>query len=147
MLLFTSVSPLSSSASLGAGPQMSMTGLFRHIIRTEGTRGLYRGLAPNFMKVVPSVSISYVVYEYLKVRLRIQSKWGGRQPGEIKGPWWEAADTCTFNSWEATKPLKVLLKDIYTILFCCCWCNWMYISTQVTEGCTGVKGADVAAGC
>uniref|UniRef100_A0A1A8L4L0 Solute carrier family 25 member 25 n=2 Tax=Nothobranchius TaxID=28779 RepID=A0A1A8L4L0_9TELE len=56
------------------GPQMSMTSLFRHIIRTEGPTGLYRGLAPNFMKVIPSVSISYVVYESLKIRLGVQSK-------------------------------------------------------------------------
>ncbi|TNN33545.1 Calcium-binding mitochondrial carrier protein SCaMC-2 [Liparis tanakae] len=39
----------------------------------EGPRGLYRGLTPNFMKVIPSVSISYVVYESLKIRLGVQS--------------------------------------------------------------------------
>ncbi|XP_029024484.1 calcium-binding mitochondrial carrier protein SCaMC-2-B [Betta splendens] len=64
---------MQAQATLQGGPQMSMTGLFRHILRSEGTRGLYRGLAPNFMKVVPSVSISYVVYENLKVTLRVQS--------------------------------------------------------------------------
>ncbi|MEQ2175690.1 hypothetical protein GOODEAATRI_020400, partial [Goodea atripinnis] len=63
-----------SSASLDSGPQMTMTGLFRHIVRTEGALGLYRGLAPNFMKVIPSVSISYVVYEYLKIALGVQSR-------------------------------------------------------------------------
>lgn len=68
------VFPLSPSATLEGGPQMSMTGLFRHIVRTEGAMGLYRGLAPNFMKVIPSVSISYVVYEYLKIALGVQSK-------------------------------------------------------------------------
>uniref|UniRef100_A0A8C6TK84 Solute carrier family 25 member 25 n=1 Tax=Neogobius melanostomus TaxID=47308 RepID=A0A8C6TK84_9GOBI len=56
------------------GPQMNMTALFKHILRTEGALGLYRGLAPNFMKVIPSVSISYVVYEYLKKTLGVQSK-------------------------------------------------------------------------
>lgn len=56
------------------GPQMSMSTLFKHILRTEGALGLYRGLAPNFMKVIPSVSISYVVYEYLKNTLGVQSK-------------------------------------------------------------------------
>ncbi|XP_063333926.1 calcium-binding mitochondrial carrier protein SCaMC-2-B-like isoform X1 [Pelmatolapia mariae] len=65
---------MQAQASLGGGPQMNMTGLFRHIIRTEGPIGLYRGLAPNFMKVIPSVSISYVVYEYLKITLGVQSK-------------------------------------------------------------------------
>jgi len=41
-----------------------MTSAFRHIIRTEGFAGLYRGITPNFIKVLPAVSISYVVYEY-----------------------------------------------------------------------------------
>uniref|UniRef100_A0A4W6DT39 Solute carrier family 25 member 25 n=1 Tax=Lates calcarifer TaxID=8187 RepID=A0A4W6DT39_LATCA len=65
---------MQAQATLEGGPQMNMTGLFRHIIRTEGAMGLYRGLAPNFMKVIPSVSISYVVYEYLKITLGVQSK-------------------------------------------------------------------------
>lgn len=54
-----------------------MSGLFRQIVRTEGVAGLYRGLAPNFMKVIPSVSISYVVYENLKMTLGVQSRWRG----------------------------------------------------------------------
>lgn len=65
---------MQAQATLGGGPQMTMSGLFRHIVRTEGFTGLYRGLAPNFMKVIPSVSISYVVYEYLKIALGAQSK-------------------------------------------------------------------------
>uniref|UniRef100_A0A3Q1F7Q6 Calcium-binding mitochondrial carrier protein SCaMC-2-B n=1 Tax=Acanthochromis polyacanthus TaxID=80966 RepID=A0A3Q1F7Q6_9TELE len=65
---------MQAQATLEGGPQMNMSGLFRHIIRTEGPMGLYRGLAPNFMKVIPSVSISYVVYEYLKIMLGVQSK-------------------------------------------------------------------------
>ena len=40
-----------------------MSGLLRVIVRREGLRGLYRGLLPNFVKVLPAVSISYVVYE------------------------------------------------------------------------------------
>ncbi|PWA24060.1 hypothetical protein CCH79_00019117 [Gambusia affinis] len=54
--------------------ELSMSALFRLIVRTEGALGLYRGLAPNFMKVVPSVSISYVVYEHLKRSLGVQSR-------------------------------------------------------------------------
>lgn len=62
------------SASVEGAPQVSMSGLFRDILRTEGPRGLYRGLTPNFMKVIPSVSISYVVYERLKVTMGAKSK-------------------------------------------------------------------------
>lgn len=42
----------------------SMTQVFRTIIEKEGVLGLYRGITPNFIKVMPAVSISYVVYEY-----------------------------------------------------------------------------------
>lgn len=41
----------------------SMVGLFQKIIKQDGLTGLYRGIVPNFMKVVPAVGISYVVYE------------------------------------------------------------------------------------
>ncbi|XP_029999467.1 calcium-binding mitochondrial carrier protein SCaMC-2-A-like [Sphaeramia orbicularis] len=54
--------------------QVSMTGLFRQILQTEGPTGLYRGLAPNFLKVIPAVSISYVVYEHLKTQLGVTSR-------------------------------------------------------------------------
>ncbi|TKR81165.1 hypothetical protein L596_015088 [Steinernema carpocapsae] len=36
----------------------TMSGQFRHIIKSEGVTGLYRGITPNFMKVIPAVSIS-----------------------------------------------------------------------------------------
>lgn len=57
-----------------AGPQPSMTGLFKQILQTEGPTGLYRGLTPNFLKVIPAVSISYVVYEHIKSSLGVQSR-------------------------------------------------------------------------
>ncbi|KAM4576834.1 calcium-binding mitochondrial carrier protein SCaMC-2-A isoform 2-T2 [Odontesthes bonariensis] len=54
--------------------QVTMTGLFRQILQNEGPTGLYRGLAPNFLKVIPAVSISYVVYEHLKTQLGVTSR-------------------------------------------------------------------------
>lgn len=65
---------LSPTASIEGAPEVTMTSLFRQILRTEGAFGLYRGLAPNFMKVIPAVSISYVVYENLKITLGVQSR-------------------------------------------------------------------------
>lgn len=50
---------------------MNMVGLFKTIIRREGVSGLYRGITPNFMKVAPAVSISYVVYEYSRRALGV----------------------------------------------------------------------------
>ncbi|XP_035684284.1 calcium-binding mitochondrial carrier protein SCaMC-1-B-like isoform X3 [Branchiostoma floridae] len=52
----------------------TMVGLFQGIIKDEGLRGLYRGIAPNFMKVAPAVSISYVVYEKTRSALGVGAK-------------------------------------------------------------------------
>jgi solute carrier family 25 phosphate transporter 23/24/25/41 len=46
--------------------------LGRNIIKRDGFFGLYRGIAPNFLKVLPAVSISYVVYERSKIQLGIK---------------------------------------------------------------------------
>lgn len=68
---------LQSQAGLGAKlrlpyEQTHAIGLFRYILRTEGIRGLYRGIIPNFYKVAPAVSISYYVYERLRTRLGVE---------------------------------------------------------------------------
>ncbi|EEF32506.1 Mitochondrial deoxynucleotide carrier, putative [Ricinus communis] len=44
-------------------------GTFGHIIRQEGLRGLYRGILPEYYKVVPSVGIVFMTYETLKMLL------------------------------------------------------------------------------
>jgi len=36
------------------------------ILRTEGLRGLYRGLWPNLLKVAPSIATSFFTYELVK---------------------------------------------------------------------------------
>ncbi|XP_032089246.1 calcium-binding mitochondrial carrier protein SCaMC-2 isoform X1 [Thamnophis elegans] len=65
---------MQAQASIEGAPEVTMRSLFKHILKTEGAFGLYRGLAPNFMKVIPAVSISYVVYENLKMTLGVQSR-------------------------------------------------------------------------
>ncbi|XP_046391154.1 calcium-binding mitochondrial carrier protein SCaMC-1-B isoform X1 [Ischnura elegans] len=50
---------------------MTMMGVIRAIIAREGFLGLYRGITPNFMKVAPAVSISYVVYERCRQTLGV----------------------------------------------------------------------------
>lgn len=49
----------------------TMMGVFKDILRNEGFRGLYRGLTPNFLKVAPAVSISYIVYENVRELLGV----------------------------------------------------------------------------
>lgn len=48
-----------------------MVGLFAKILREDGLTGLYRGITPNFLKVAPAVSISYVVYEQIRKSLGV----------------------------------------------------------------------------
>lgn len=44
-------------------------GTFRHIFKTEGLRGCYRGILPEYYKVVPGVGIVFMTYETLKMFL------------------------------------------------------------------------------
>uniref|UniRef100_A0A8D3BKC6 EF-hand domain-containing protein n=1 Tax=Scophthalmus maximus TaxID=52904 RepID=A0A8D3BKC6_SCOMX len=60
---------MQAQASLDATDQPSMSSLMKKIVAKDGFFGLYRGILPNFMKVIPAVSISYVVYEYMKTGL------------------------------------------------------------------------------
>jgi solute carrier family 25 phosphate transporter 23/24/25/41 len=41
-------------------------GTFMHIVKTEGWTGLYRGILPEYLKVVPSVGIVFMTYESIK---------------------------------------------------------------------------------
>ncbi|KAM6944960.1 calcium-binding mitochondrial carrier protein SCaMC-2-A isoform 1-T1 [Lycodopsis pacificus] len=65
---------MQAQAAIEGSQQVTMSGLFRQILQTEGPTGLYRGLGPNFLKVIPAVSISYVVYERLKSHLGVKSR-------------------------------------------------------------------------
>ncbi|XP_006643743.2 mitochondrial substrate carrier family protein B-like [Oryza brachyantha] len=44
----------------------SITGTVRQIFQKEGLRGFYRGIVPEYLKVVPSVGIAFMTYETLK---------------------------------------------------------------------------------
>lgn len=61
------------AAALGNQRPPGMMDTFRGIVREEGARGLYRGLLPNFLKVIPAVGIGYVMYEQLKLLLRVET--------------------------------------------------------------------------
>lgn len=51
---------------------MSMSDVFMKTYQHEGLRGFYKGLFPNLLKVVPSASITYMVYESMKKRLDLE---------------------------------------------------------------------------
>uniref|UniRef100_UPI00398EB6D1 mitochondrial adenyl nucleotide antiporter SLC25A24-like n=1 Tax=Pristiophorus japonicus TaxID=55135 RepID=UPI00398EB6D1 len=55
------------------GAKVAMHKYFHIILQDEGFIGLYRGFAANSMKVVPAVSISFVIYEQMKRILGLNS--------------------------------------------------------------------------
>lgn len=71
------------TASVKGAPKVSMLTLLQTILSQEGITGLYRGISPNMLKVIPAVSVSYVVYEYTRIFLGVDIE--GRRVGKGKG--------------------------------------------------------------
>lgn len=42
------------------------------MVQKEGFRGLYKGMIPNYLKVAPAISISFVTYEWCKEILHVR---------------------------------------------------------------------------
>ncbi len=49
-----------------------MVDCFVRTVREEGFRALFKGLAPNYVKVVPSIAIAFVSYEQIKELLGVE---------------------------------------------------------------------------
>lgn len=73
---------MQAQASIKGGPKVSMLALLRNIVAQEGVTGLYRGISPNLLKVIPAVTVSYVVYEYTRILLGVDIE--GRRVGKTK---------------------------------------------------------------
>ena len=56
---------LQTSGMPGRKVYTSAFHVIQDAVSQDGFRGLYRGLVPNMMKVLPSTSISYAVYDYI----------------------------------------------------------------------------------
>lgn len=44
----------------------NMSHCFRKTVAEEGFAALFKGLWPNYVKVVPAISIAFVTYEWVK---------------------------------------------------------------------------------
>ncbi|CAM6100230.1 unnamed protein product [Calypogeia fissa] len=49
-----------------------MVDAFRQTVRNEGFLALYKGLLPNSVKVVPSIALAFVTYEFMKDLLGVE---------------------------------------------------------------------------
>uniref|UniRef100_A0A8P4KPJ4 EF-hand domain-containing protein n=1 Tax=Dicentrarchus labrax TaxID=13489 RepID=A0A8P4KPJ4_DICLA len=74
---------MQAQALVKGSPKLSMSTLLYNIVTQEGLAGLYRGISPNLLKVIPAVSVSYVVYEYTRIVLGVDIE--GRRGGKGKG--------------------------------------------------------------
>jgi len=61
--------PLPYMDQSNARPLLPVRTMIKEIWHNEGLAGFYRGLIPNMLKVVPAVSISYLVYETVLQKL------------------------------------------------------------------------------
>ena len=52
---------------------MSAMDIFKGILKDEGTRGLYRGIVPELLKVVPFVGTMFGVYEVLREQFKLNT--------------------------------------------------------------------------
>ncbi|KAK9272735.1 hypothetical protein L1049_003112 [Liquidambar formosana] len=60
---------LQAQRSNTATAYKGMSDVFWRTLQHEGFRGFYKGIFPNLLKVVPSASITYMVYESMKKNL------------------------------------------------------------------------------
>ncbi|KAL6110427.1 slc25a23 [Pungitius sinensis] len=67
---------MQAQASVKGAPKPSMLASLHSIVTQEGVAGLYRGISPNLLKVIPAVSVSYVVYEYTRIVLGVDIEGG-----------------------------------------------------------------------
>jgi hypothetical protein len=68
---------LNGMADLGVPQYSGIVDCVRTVFRTEGITGFYKGLIPCYLKVVPSMAISFMTYERLKKFLGFE---GGKAP-------------------------------------------------------------------
>ncbi|KAM9363362.1 mitochondrial adenyl nucleotide antiporter SLC25A24 [Symphorus nematophorus] len=67
---------MQAQTSVKGAPKPSMLALLHNIVTQEGVAGLYRGISPNLLKVIPAVSVSYVVYEYTRIAMGVDIEGG-----------------------------------------------------------------------
>ena len=65
---------MSSATAAAAAPlhTMSMADTVKLILRTEGARGLFKGLAVNWVKAPVSIGVSFTLFDWFKEALGVE---------------------------------------------------------------------------
>lgn len=67
-----------AQAGVAQGPvYKGMFDCFRRTVAEEGFSALFHGLSANYVKIMPSIAIAFVVYDQLKIILKPEVKIGG----------------------------------------------------------------------
>ena len=98
---------------------MYKTGLFgtlKRIIKTEGVRGLYRGILPEYYKVVPGVGICFMTYETLKLYFMDLSPklQAGFYVVEFLGLFLVKSQNCKSRGWRII--YETIVENLYVFL-------------------------------
>jgi solute carrier family 25 (mitochondrial phosphate transporter), member 23/24/25/41 len=51
-----------------------MVDCFVRTVKEEGVGALFKGIVPNYVKVIPSIAIAFVVYEHVCEQLHVEVK-------------------------------------------------------------------------
>jgi hypothetical protein len=54
-----------------SGEILNMISVIKNIINNSGIRGLYSGLKPDLLRILPSNTIVFMVYEFMKKNIHI----------------------------------------------------------------------------
>lgn len=57
--------------TVGNQEMIRMTDVFRDVIKKQGFKGFYAGLGPDLLRLIPSNTIVFMVYEFMKRKIRV----------------------------------------------------------------------------
>ncbi|KAI5065505.1 hypothetical protein GOP47_0020200 [Adiantum capillus-veneris] len=59
-----------SAADAEAAARLGVCGTLKEICKREGWKGLYRGIGPEYLKIVPTTAIMFLTFDFVKRQLQ-----------------------------------------------------------------------------
>jgi len=94
---------------LHGAPKLGPLGATIHLVKTEGIRGIYRGLSYTWLRDVPTYGVNFYAYEGVR---RLLTKPGERVQDLSTGRLIIAGGTAGAASWAISYPLDVLKSRV-----------------------------------